>query len=49
MSSGGNLGASAFRRYRALLESVVVQLGMRGAVARAMSLGELVVLGHAGP
>jgi hypothetical protein len=48
MSSGGKRGASAFRRYHALDEPVMIQFGMRGAMALAIGLGDQVVLGHAG-
>jgi hypothetical protein len=49
MSSGGKRELSAFLRYHAFDEPVMVQFGMRGAMAPAIGLGELVVLGHAGP
>jgi hypothetical protein len=48
MSSGGKQGASAFRRYHAFDKTVMVQFGMRGAMAPAIGLGKLAVLGHAG-
>jgi hypothetical protein len=49
MSSGGTRGASAFRRYQLFDEPVLVQFGKRGAMAPAIGLRELVILGHAGP
>jgi hypothetical protein len=49
MSSGGTRGASAFCRYQVFDEPVMVQFGKRGAMAPAIGLGELVILGHAGP
>jgi hypothetical protein len=48
MSSGGKRGATAFRHYHAFDEPVMVQFGMREAMAPAIGLGELVGLGHAG-
>jgi hypothetical protein len=48
MRSVGKRGASAFRRYHAFDEPVIVQFGKRGAMAPAIGLRELVVLSHAG-